>query len=168
MTLNCLGHRTSLRGSSPKGLALKVRFREELGGGRGNATQCPCRSSCKCCKARNQCGRVTPPGIQPSWPRRPGEEASRMCVQTAPGGSSGSPARRRSRGRRSRVGTAATWPVPAGPIDDSSGQSLGTMPPSSPHESGERGRGVTSSLIQASSSPVFRNSLASKPLVGLL
>lgn len=53
-------------------------------------------------------------------------------------------------------------------IDDSSGQSPGTLLPSSPYESRKRSGGVISSLIQASSSrSVFENSLASKPLLDL-
>lgn len=134
-------------------------------------TRCPGCSSCKSCKARHQGELLTLPGVQPSWPRRPGEEAARACVQTALQAAQGPLHSDLARcGRVALLPTDLSLHVPISSevTDDNNGQSPGMMLPSSPCESGNRSGGMTSSLIQASSSPsVFGNSLASKSLMGL-
>lgn len=110
---------------------------------------------------------MTRPGEQPPppWPGRPEMEAARACVlrvpctSTQPGGSG-----------RALLPPDHSLQVPiySEVTDDSSGQSPEMTLSSSPHGCRKRSGGLTSRLIQASSSlSVFEHSLASKPLRGL-
>lgn len=131
--------------------------------------QQPHSGSCKPCQAGHQRELVPLPCLQPArsrWPgRRPPGPMSKLtcsrmreapsgpCTLTQPGGRALLPLTVPCRAQltvRSLTTAAAR---------------TGRMPPSTPHDSRERRSGVTSSLIQASSSPsIFGNSLASKPL----